>query len=192
MGQNVCQCTHVVHVLCWWFTQLPGSHPGPIFSSLHNSHQSDWSCALSFFLLLHLFLSHFLSHTFQCKRAPWTQLLPPDTKSDYKVTIRNPLNQQKEVITCFAVVKCAERLGCFFLKSSPELSRAYEVRSIRYTICLQNSTQLGTRVWLAENRVTQSQSWHYRPTSLALHKLNRVTTRRDEAHERKENWCWCK
>lgn len=44
MGQNVCQClcvcvcTHVVPVICWWFTQLSGSHPGPIFSfSLHNS-----------------------------------------------------------------------------------------------------------------------------------------------------------
>lgn len=34
----VCVCTHVVPVICWWFTQLSGSHPGPIFSfSLHNS-----------------------------------------------------------------------------------------------------------------------------------------------------------
>lgn len=56
IGQNVCQCvcarvfmhTHVVPVLCWWFTMLSGNGPGPIFSfSLHNSekyHRSSVSC----------------------------------------------------------------------------------------------------------------------------------------------------
>lgn len=40
--------THVVPVLCWWFTMLSGNGPGPIFSfSLHNSekyHRSSVSC----------------------------------------------------------------------------------------------------------------------------------------------------
>lgn len=36
--------------------------------------------------------------------------------------------------------------------------------AIRYTICLQDSTQLGTRVWWAENRDLQSQSSPYWPT----------------------------
>lgn len=43
---SVCVCAHahVVPVLCWWFTQLSGSHPGPIFSfSLHNSKRYHWS-----------------------------------------------------------------------------------------------------------------------------------------------------
>lgn len=36
--------------------------------------------------------------------------------------------------------------------------------ALRYTICLQDSTQLGTRVWWAENRDLQSQSSPYWPT----------------------------
>lgn len=35
--------------------------------------------------------------------------------------------------------------------------------AIRYTICLQDSTQLGSRVWWAENRDSQSQSSSYWP-----------------------------
>lgn len=43
----LCLYTHVVPILHWWFTQLSGREPGPIFSSLHNSKQYHWNCVLS-------------------------------------------------------------------------------------------------------------------------------------------------
>lgn len=170
----VCICVyvrgHVVPVLCWWFTQLSGSNPRPIFSfSLHNCKRYHWS---------HVSCPFSSTSSSSCSSATSCSSFPHPPPSCMCGSFKGLFCCLDRVVTSSRTTPKAQsgrpdsrvwhgevrRMGgCFWLKCHLELPKS-PGSGIRYTICLQNSTQLGSRVWRAENRDSQSQSSLYWPT----------------------------